>query len=144
MGGTKIMVFHLREIIRTVIFAIIGIIAIIVLVYLFLPRNKPVQERNAAVYLPGTYISQITLKKEPVNVEVKVSDKEIISIELKNMAETQEVFYPLVKPAMERLAAEIVESQNLNVHISSEDSVTSSVLLQAIKDALNQAEAPKA
>lgn len=144
MGGTKFMVFHLREIIRTVIFALIGVALIIVLVYLFIPKNKPVEEQNASVYLPGTYISQITLNKEPVNVEVKVSDKEILSIELKNMAETQEVFYPLVKPAMERLAAEIVDNQSLNVHISSEDSVTSSVLLSAIKDALDQAKMPSA
>ncbi|MDR1688532.1 MAG: hypothetical protein LBS21_07970 [Clostridiales bacterium] len=139
MGGTKIMVFHLREIIRTLLFAIAGIAIIIALVYLFIPKDKSEGEESAAAYIPGTYISQITLSDQPVNIEVTVDKNSILSVELKNMAEVQEVFYPLVKPAIERIAAEIVQTQSLDVHISAEDSVTSGVLLSAIEEALTKA-----
>lgn len=140
MGGTKIIVLQLKEIIRTLVFALIGIILIVALIFLFLPKNKP--DVSSALYLPGVYVSQIALNKEPVNVEVVVGEKEILSIGLKDMDETQEVFYPLIRPTMNQLAEEIITSQNLNIEISSENSVTGQVLLNAVRDCLAKAEIP--
>ena len=128
MGGTKIFVFSLKEIVKTAVFAVIGIALIIALAYLFIPRDRPAQAEpnvRADLYIPGTYTAQISLSNEPVDVVVTVSQNEILSIELRNMSEVQEVFYPLVRPTMSSLTEEIIRTQSLNVQIAEGSAITS-------------------
>jgi uncharacterized protein with FMN-binding domain len=141
MGGTKIFVFQLRELIKTAVFAVIGIALIIALAYLFIPRERTQAEPNVRLdrYIPGTYTAQITLNNDPVDVVVTVSQNEILSIELKNMAEAQEVFYPLVRPTMTHLTNEIIKQQSLDIQTAEDSAVTGSVLLGAVREALAQA-----
>ena len=50
----KFMVFHLRELIYTLVFILLGIILIISLVIMFYNRgNKQEKEENTGVYEPG-------------------------------------------------------------------------------------------
>ena len=145
MGGTKIFVFSLKEIVKTAVFAVIGIALIIALAYLFIPRDRPVPEEpnvRADLYIPGTYTAQISLNNEPVDVVVTVSQNEILSIELRNMVEVQEVFYPLVRPTMSQLTEEIIRTQSLDVQIVEGSAVTSRILLNAVQEALNKAAPP--
>ncbi len=135
MGHTKIIVVQLKELLKTALFALLGILLIALLIYFFLPREK----NTTAMYTPGTYSSQITLHNTPVSVDVTVTSKKITSIQLKNMAEVQEVFYPLVQPTFDKLAKEIVKSQSLDVNIPQDAVITSNVLLDAVSKALLQA-----
>lgn len=132
----KIIVVQLKEVIRTAAFAIIGLILIILLIYFFIPKdNSP-----AAIYTPGTYSSEIILHSNPVLVSVTVSGDEIEMIELLNMQASQGSFYPLFEPTLDELAKEIIETQSLEVSASTDTAVTSSILLEAVSNALSKAE----
>ncbi len=137
--GTKIIVVQLKELIRTAIFAIIGLALIILLIYFFIPKDKA---DSSALYVPGTYSSKIILHNDPVMVEVTVSAKEIESIKLLSMTEAEQLFYPLFEPTLNELAQTIIDTQSINVAALPDTPVTSGILLEAVSMALAQAEVP--
>ena len=139
MGGTRIIVLQLREIIKTAVFVLIGLLVILLLVYLFIPRNKP--EVRSDLYVPGTYTAEIILHNNPVDVGVTVSKDKILGITMTNLAETQEVFYPLFQPAMDDISKAIVESQSTDIVPSMDYPITGQIILDAVNAALAQAKA---
>ena len=139
MGGTRIIVLQLREIIKTAVFVLLGLAVILLLIYLFIPRNKP--EVRSDLYVPGTYTAEIILHSNPVDVGVTVSEDKILDVTMTNMAETQEVFYPLFLPAMDDLSKEIIENQSADIVPSMDYPITGQIILDAVKAALGQAEA---
>ncbi len=141
MKGTKIIVLQLREIFKSAIFAILGLALIILLICLFLPKNKN-QEPSVSLYVPGTYTAEIVLHNKPVNVLVTVSEREIMRLELSNMTEAQEVFYPLFKPTLQAISKEIIDKQTTEISALSEYTYTSQILLNAINKALAKADIP--
>ena len=153
MGGTKIVVVQLKELIKTAIFALIGIILIVMLIYFFLPRSSEGNETSMGTsmetsmgsstgivkFVAGTYSSQILLHNTPVRIQVTVSETEIVAIELKDMAEIQEVFFPLVTPTFEVLSREIIAQQSTAIALYSNALVTSQILVDAVEKALDEA-----
>jgi len=141
MAGTKIFVLQLKDVIKTTLFAVMGLVLILLLVYLFVPHSKDTESTGGAgaLYIPGTYSSQIVLSDSPVTVDVTVSADEILTVKMTNLGETQAVFYPLVKPVMDTLAKEIVEYQTTDITPSSDYPVTGQILLNAVQRALNKA-----
>ena len=69
-----------------------------------------------------------------------MDETHINSIRLVNLSETTATMYPLVSPAFEELADQIISTQSLE-HITcpEENKYTSQVLLNAISDALAKA-----
>jgi len=140
MAGTRIFVLQLKDVIKTTVFAVLGLVLILFLIYLFVPRGTESEPAGVgATYVPGTYSAQIMLNNSPVAVDVTVSADEILMVNMTNLEETQAVFYPLVKPVMETLAKEIVEYQTTNLTPSSEYPVTGRIILEAVETALNKA-----
>jgi uncharacterized protein with FMN-binding domain len=137
MGGTKIFVFQLKSIVRTGVIALIGLIVLITLVWLLMPKGT---KGSAAVYAPGTYAAQIVLHNKPVSVEVTLSGDAITAIELKDMEAAQELSYPLFKPAMAALSREIIRRQSTDVAPAADSAVTSRILLDAVNAAIAQGE----
>ena len=137
MGGTKIVVLQLKELIKAAVYALVGIVLLVMLIYFFLPKDKTSEETTG--FIPGTYSSEVILHNSPVSVEVTVTEDRIASIELKNMAEIQEVFYPLINPTFENISAEIIRNQTTDIAVSTETQYTSFVLIEAVKNALNEA-----
>jgi uncharacterized protein with FMN-binding domain len=135
MGSHKFFVVHLKELIKTVVFVVLGIILICLLVYFFIPKEK----EHAAIYEPGSYAQAIILNDNPIEVMVTVDSDKILSVELLNMSEEQLVFYPLIKPTLHMLADEIVKSQSLDITIPDETIHTSGLLLKAVDMALSKA-----
>lgn len=135
MNSTKIVVIQLKELIMTVLFSVLGVILLGILIYIFVPKDKSVD----SIYIPGKYTSSITLGDKNIDVEVTVDNNEILSIELLNLDEQQQVFYPLVEPAMANISEQIIDKQSLDIDLSSNSSKTESIILEAIKQALNQA-----
>lgn len=134
MNGTRFMVIKLKELIKTAIFAVLGVIIIIGLIYFFLPKNN-----STAKYEPGTYTSEVALNGGTAFIEITVDSDEIKSISLKETSETLPVFYPLLAETAEELGSEIVKNQSLDVAISSETAYTSEMLLDAVHNGLAQA-----
>ena len=107
---TKIVVLHLKELIYTGIFAVLGILFIILLIIMFLPKNKDkdsniVQPANS--YMPGVYTTSLVLNDNVVDIEVTVDEANINSIRIVNLDEAVSAMYTLFVPAFEDFASQI-------------------------------------
>ena len=86
---TKIVVLHMKEIIYTVLFAVLAIVLILLLIFMFLPHSKDSKTAEEK-YMPGIYTSTVTLNNTPLEVEVTVDESHINSIRFSNLDETVE------------------------------------------------------
>lgn len=134
MSSTKIVVLRLKEVIYTSLFAIVGLILLIVLIFQFIPHKK----QATAMYEAGIYTAPIALDYANFNVSVVVEDNKIKSVELTDFNQDMATMYPLVEPAMAYLNKEITKKQVLDVKPLEEASQTSTVLLNGIKEALSE------
>ena len=141
-GKTKIVVLHTKEIIYTALFAVLGIVLIILLISMFWPKEAEQGTKNA--YVPGVYHSSIQLGENTVDIQVVVDANQINSISMSNTSESVETMYPLMEPALETLAVQIYETQSLdNITYSEENRYTSMLLLNTIEQALEKAKVPE-
>lgn len=137
---TKIVVLHMKEIIYTAVFVVLGILLIILLAFMFLPKQKDSVDIKQR-YVPGIYTSTITLNNTTLEVEVAVDSSHINAIRFTNLDESVATMYPLAQPTIEYIAEQIYETQSLeNISYSDDSPYTSQVILNAIEDALKKAE----
>lgn len=162
---TKIVVLHLKELIYTGIFVVLGILFIILLVIMFLPDKKAKDTENRpsetvpsetqtqpqtgtdsstvpleTSYIPGVYTTTLTLNDHSVDVEVVVDSSNINSVRLVNLEEAVTTMFPLLQPSFDALAEQIYTNQTLDgITYAAESKYTSLVLLQAIDAALQKA-----
>ena len=117
---TKIVVLHMKEIIYTTVFVILGILLILLLVFMFAPWGKKdsVTEQK---YTPGVYTSSLTLNSTALEVEVTVDESHINSIRFANLDETITTMYPLIQPTLER---SLIRYMNNNLWIISSSQKT--------------------
>ena len=143
MGGTRIFVLRIRDIIRVAAIALVGLIILGVLAYMFMPRQEaqPRAEPAAspALYIPGTFSASIILNDRPLDVMVTVTEHEIIAVEMSEMYESQRALFPLFEPMMQRLSNEVLFYQRADITIHNDFPVTTGILQQAIIAALDQA-----
>lgn len=138
---TKIVVLHMKELIYTVIFAVLGILLILLLIFMFLPDDKTKGQTDETMqYVAGVYTSSIQLNNNAIDVEVAVDANHINSISLINLDETTAAMYPLMQPALDNLTQQIYKKQSLDDISYGEDTqYTSTVLINAIRAALEKA-----
>ncbi|HBA62918.1 MAG TPA: hypothetical protein DCZ20_03570 [Lachnospiraceae bacterium] len=137
---TKIVVLHMKEIIYTAVFAVLGILLILLLLFMFGPGHKK-EASDTEKYMPGMYTSSITLNNTDLEVEVTVDASHINSIRFINLDETVTTMYPLIQPALEEIADQIYQKQSLeDIQYSEENPYTSQVILEAVKTALQKAQ----
>lgn len=157
---TKIVVLHMKEIIYTGIFLALGILLLIFLIILFLPKDEDTMQAeptsspsvegdsstvttvsSSSIYIPGIYNTEVVLNDQVINVEVIVDQTGISSVELVNLSESVATMYPLLEPAFDSLSAQIIETQSLDdITYAQESKYTSLVLLEAIRKSLNKAQ----
>lgn len=154
---TKIVVLHMKELIYTGVFAALGILLVIMLIIMFMPKEKedtpedseiPPQTEDpdvtstasSATYIPGIYTTELVLGGQTIDVEVIVSQEAISSIRLVNLSESVTTMYPLLEPALESICNQIYETQSLeNITYTSDSKYTSLVLIEAIRNSLEKA-----
>ena len=128
---TKIVVLHMKEVIYTVVFVVLGILLILLLTFMFLPNDEKHTSKKQE-YMPGVYTS--------LEVEVAVDSSHINSIRFSNLDETVATMYPLIQPAIENIAEQVYDSQSLeNISFPEDNPYTSQVIINAIDDALKKA-----
>lgn len=136
---TKIVVFHMKEIIYTAVFVVLAIVLILLLTFMFLPENKEAKA-DEEKYMPGVYTSTVTLNNTALEVEVTVDESHINSIRFSNLDETVATMYPLIQPAIEDIAEQVYKKQSLDdIQYSEDNPYTSQVIIGAIDDALKKA-----
>ena len=137
---TKIVVLHMKEIIYTAVFAALAVLLIVLLMFMFLPKNKEART-NEEKYMPGVYTSTVTLNNTALEVEVTVDEAHINSIRFSNLDETVATMFPLIQPAIEDIAEQVYDHQSLeNIQYSEDNPYTSQVIINAIEEALKKAE----
>lgn len=146
---TRIVVLHLKELIYTGIFAVLGILFLILMVMMFLPEKEtpalPPETEQESRYTPGKYTTSLEIGDTVLDVEVVVDEARINEIRLNNLSEAVTTMYPLMAPALEDITEQIYEKQSLEeVTYSDDNKYTSMILLDAISSALEKAEITKA
>lgn len=143
---TKIVVLHLKELIYTGIFALFGILLIIMLIIMFVPKKDETSgtpESQTATYIPGIYTTSLIINDNVVDVEVTVDETNINDIRIVNLNDAVTTMYPLLEPAFDDLANQIRKNQSLeNITYSDDNKYTSMVLFNAIKASLEKASVP--
>ena len=137
---TRIIVLHMKEVVYTIAFLILAVLLGILIYFMFGPgKSQTTSAAGEGLYTPGVYRSSLTLNT--FDVEVTVDQNNIQSIELVNLSESTTAMFPLVKPSLESLASQIVDSQSLDdLKYSTDRKYTSQLLISAIEDALKKAE----
>lgn len=140
---TKIVVLHMKEIIYTAVFAVLAIVLILLLVFMFLPKSKGsgIDEEK---YVPGVYTSTVTLNNTALEVEVSVDESHINSVRFSNLDETVTTMFPLIQPAIEDIAEQVYDKQSLDdIQYSEDNPYTSQLIVNAIDEALKKAAVTK-
>jgi uncharacterized protein with FMN-binding domain len=135
----------MKDIIRTGIFILIGVILLVALIWAVMPNRGPegtAEMFEPGSFVPGTYTSYIILHNRPVSISVTVDDGAILDIAISDMAESLEVFYPLIRPTMAELSQKVIDTQSTNIETGIKTQYTSRILLDAINMALHQALVP--
>lgn len=141
---TRIVVLHMREVIYTIIFALLAVLLILLLVFMFRSGKKDTGTAETMKYASGVYTSSIVLNNQTMDLKVVVDDNRINAISLDNLDETAATMYPLMQPALDNISQQIYEKQSTEgVTYDEANQYTSVVLLNAIEDALSRAETEK-
>lgn len=139
---TRIWVFHMKELIYTAVFIVLGIFLLLLMIFMF--SGSPEQEAAAEIpsrYTAGVYTASMILGGNSVEIAVTVDEDYISSIEFRQLDETVSAMYPLMEPSLESLSEQICASQSLeNISYSEDSQYTSLMLLSAIQTALSKAE----
>ena len=138
---TKIVVLHMKELIYTAIFVGLGILLIMLLLFMFLPKKEKDESVETMKYVAGVYTSSILFHDSTLDVQVIVDENRINSISLVNLNETVTTMYPLVEPALEEVADQIIKTQSVeNISYQADNQYTTVMLLNAVENALEKAE----
>lgn len=157
-GKTKIVVLRMRQVVTALLFVGIGILLTIILITNFANerQDKEILLENpedtegtidsttpeGALYIPGTYSTQIVLGKENVLLSVTVDQNTIQKVELTEKTESVDTLYPLLEPTLAQINEKLSETGTLDETLEqTENRYTSMVLLQAIRSSLGQAKA---
>lgn len=137
---TKIVVLHMKEIIYTTVFVVLGILLLILLAVMFFPKGGK-RTSGDPQYVPGVYTSTVTINNTNLELEVAVDSTHINAIRFSNLDESVTTMYPLIQPAIESIADQVCQKQSTEDIVYSEDSpYTSQVIVNAITEALEKAE----
>ncbi len=119
----------------------LGILLIFLLLFMFLPGKEDGESVETMRYVAGVYTSSIQFGEHAVDMQVIVDENLIQSVSMVNLDETVETMYPLMEPALENIADQVVEKQTTEgITYNADYQYTSVVLLNAIENALAKAE----
>ena len=85
----------MKEMIYTLIFAGLGILLILLLIFMFLPKQSE-KTSETMKYVAGVYTSTIQFNDNTIDVQVVVDESKIQSVSLVNLDETVATMYPLI------------------------------------------------
>lgn len=155
-GKTKIFVLHMKEVIYTGIFIFLGLIFLVLLAIMFLPKKAAVDssviptEENAETssvqattiseYTPGIYAATLEVSGSTLELQLIIEEAGITDVSFTRLDETIETMYPLFTPVLENIAAQLRNGIALE-DITYEDTqkYTAGILLNAIKTVLETA-----
>ncbi len=164
-GKTKIFVLHMREVIYTGIFIFLGLIFLILLAIMFLPKKTAVDSSSMStegsisstesapgpgtasdvassgtVYTPGIYSATLEVSGSTMEMQLIIEQNGISEVSFSRLDETIETMYPLFTPVLDSISEQLKNGTALE-DITYEDSqkYTASILLDTIEQVLETA-----
>lgn len=137
MGSTKFVVVKAKELIKTAVFAVLGVIIIVGLITFFLHMGD---EENTGMYRDGTYYGEMKVGGEVTEIAVEIRDGQIADISMEEPAEAVTVFYPLLETAAEEVGQAVVATQSLTVEVEPENAHSAQLILDTVAECLEKAE----
>jgi uncharacterized protein YggE len=124
-----------------VIFAALGILLILLLIFMFKPDKKDkAAQAEVDMYTAGVYTSSITLNDMVLNLEVVVDKNHINSVSIKNIDEAVTAMYPLVDPSLEAIKEQLYNDVPIDqLEVQEDKKYTQQLLIEAIGAALDKA-----
>ncbi len=137
---TKIVVLQGKQLIAGILIALL--IAAAICIMAILNREKDtVTVTPSGKYAAGVYSSSVTLGGNPVEVRITVDEDNLNNIELVNISESVTTMYPLIQSSFQEIRELVMKNGGVEGVASSTDNrYTSTMLLKAIKDALEKCE----
>ena len=71
---TRIVVLHMKEVIYTAIFVGLGIVLVILLLFMFLPKKQKGDAEPTMQYTAGVYTSSVMMGSQSADVQVIVDE----------------------------------------------------------------------
>lgn len=136
MGGTKFVVVKAKELVKTAVFAILGVVIIVGLITFFLRLGA---DGTDGQYRDGTYTGALALSGQDAAVEVTIADGRIAAVSMGETEEAVSVCYPLLAGVAEEVGRAVVETQSLTVAVSPQNVYSAQLVLDAVADGLAQA-----
>jgi hypothetical protein len=142
MAKTKILVIQLKEIIYTVIFAALGILLILLLIFMFKGgKDDETASTETDLYTAGTYSSSFALNDMALNMVVIVDKNHINNVSIENLDEAITTMYPLVEPSLEAIALQLYNDVSIDeIEVQENSKYTQQLLIEAIKTTLEKAQ----
>lgn len=137
MGGTKFVVVKAKELVKTAVFAVLGVVILVGLITFFLHMGEGA---DTGRYRDGTYYGEMKTGGEMTEIAVVIADGEIASVSLGETTEAVAVFYPLLETITAEVGQAVVESQSLTVEVAPENAYSAQLVLDAVAECLEQAE----
>ena len=144
-SNTKVVVFKAKELLYTGIFLLLGIILILLLIFMFLPKDNEkepaVSTETDAVYVPGVYTSSVQLGENTLDVQVTVDSQNINSVNIEQLDDSVKTMYPLIEPSIASINEQLSKISSIDeLTFEDESQYTNTILKQPIKNALKKAE----
>ncbi len=162
MSRTRIVIFQLKEIIYTAIFAGLGILLLILLFFMFWPdkekdsadvsspssiskdRTEDSASTSSGTYIAGIYTSELKLGDSTLDLQVSLDEDRVKSVEIINLKESVETMYPLIKPAVKDISDQLTQNVSPEEVVLSDDSpYTSQLILDTVCQIMEEASAKK-
>ena len=134
---TKIILLKKRELIYTALFLFFGIVLFILMALMFRPAASK-KSPPKKTFTSGIYTSSFTLGDSAMELAVRIDHNTINSIHIQNLSDSVAAMYPLMEPALDKIAAQVCETQGTNdIYYEAATQYTSQMLLSAIDKALS-------
>lgn len=136
----KIVVFQLKELIYTIIFIVLAIFLILLLVFMFIPKDDSNETETTSPYTAGTYSSNVIYNSVPMEVSVKIDRDHINSIDFSPINDNITATTPLMENSLNDIEKQVLLNQStLNIYSSADNKYTYSVLVNAVECAIEKA-----
>lgn len=138
MGSTKFMVVKAREVVKTAVFAVLGVIILVGLIAFFLNMGN-----EDGAYRDGTYYGEMQLGGEVATLAVTITEGRIADVSMEEESEAVTVFYPLLAEMTETVGQAVIENQSAELVPESENPYSAHMVLDAIAECLEEAQAKR-
>lgn len=137
MRHTRFVVIKMRELLKTAVFAVLGVIILVGLITFFLRMGDG---ESAGLYRDGSYEAALPLGQGEAAVSVEIRDGRIADVTVTDQAETVAVMYPMVEDAAEEVAQQVVRNQSAeNIAVTDTHTYSAQAVLDAVNVCLEEA-----